>query len=289
MAFIIAEVGSNWWHPDKEHAKAEIKRAINEVAWAGADAVKFQIFTADLLYSKERAPSLWESASRFEYPLDLLGATKSMANSAGIEFWASVFSPSLIDDVAPYLDGIKVASGDITYVPLLKRAAQLSRDRKISISLSTGASTIVEILDAMNVIDRENPHLFYVFHCVSAYPAPVDTLDLESGIGFKHMMGVNGLGLSDHSLGYKASCYARAMGYTIFEKHFHPWGAEENLPDRSVSLGPDEFKEYVDAIREVEAILGTGSNNISRYEVNERRYARRGSDGLRPIDGVYIE
>src|SRR3990167_2408430 len=230
----IAEIGSNWYHPDKEAAKSEALRAISQAAYCGATIVKFQVFRSRTLYSEIRAKSLMNRARQYEFPISWLSAMKAHANRCGVKLWASIFDPEIIDQCAMYLDGIKVASGDLTYGPLLKAMADASARYRIPLALSTGAATEKEIADALYIVKRNY-----------------------------------------------AAALAVGMGYTHFEKHFHGWGAEDT-PDRSVSIGQDDFKKYIDGINYANAIVGEKRKRVHPSEIGERTMARRWKDGLRP-------
>ena len=275
----IAEIGSNWYHPDKEAAKSEALRAISQAAYCGATIVKFQVFRSRTLYSEIRAKSLMNRARQYEFPISWLSAMKAHANRCGVKLWASIFDPEIIDQCAMYLDGIKVASGDLTYGPLLKAMADASARYRIPLALSTGAATEEEIADALYIVERNAPYEIILFHCVSAYPAQDFAINLAGGTVFSN--SVDEIGFSDHTKGNYAAALAVGMGYTHFEKHFHGWGAEDT-PDRSVSIGQDDFKKYIDGINYANAIVGEKRKRVHPSEIGERTMARRWKDGLRP-------
>ena len=277
---IVAEVGSNWYTDNRSRARGNVVRSIAEAASAGATIVKFQIFTADTLYSKERAPAAWENIKKYEFPIDVLPDAHAMAIHVGVKLWATVFSPSLLDAIPlTYLDGIKVASGDLTYTELLKAMAKKSALHKIPLAISIGAANAQEIREAITTARLFDVHSLVMFYCVSSYPAPLESMNLASGMIFRDQ--VDAVGFSDHTLGCGAAVVATCLGYTYFEKHFAGWDSEVT-PDTSVSMNPDRFREYSNTIVGTQVIIGTSEKLIYRGEMSERINARRGPDGLRP-------
>ena len=273
---IIAEVGSTWVRRKPNEAKAAVKKSIEVAARCGATIVKFQIFTADTLYSKERAPEQWQTTKDNELPLEWLPMIREEANLRKVGLWASVFNEGLATEAAPYLDGIKIASGDITNLPLIKHAAQLADEHSLALGISTGAAEIEEISIVLELVYFK----CILFHCVSAYPAKAEWMNLKAGA----ILGSHAYktGLSDHTLSNLPAMIAVGMGYTVFEKHFMLSGTPHSCGDRVVSLYPDRFQKYVHAIRKAEKIVGSEIQKVHLQEADERIWARRGSDGLRP-------
>ena len=146
---VIAEIGSTWVRRKPNEAKAAIKKSIEVAARCGATIVKFQIFTADTLYSKERAPEQWQITKDNELPLAWLPWIRDEARERRVELWASVFNEGLATEAAPYLDGIKIASGDVTNLSLIKHVVRLTDEREIDFCLSTGAADADEIVAAI--------------------------------------------------------------------------------------------------------------------------------------------
>ena len=277
---IIAEVGSTWSRRKPNEAKAAIKKSIEVAARCGATIVKFQIFTADTLYSKERAPEQWQTTKDNELPLEWLPWIREEADKRKVSLWASVFNEDLATEAAPYLDGIKIASGDVTNIPLIEHVGNLVEKHYLDFGLSVGAAEVDEISFAAGyvVAFKMKP---VIFQCVSAYPAKAEWMNLAVGQELKDLYGVR-IGLSDHTLSNLPAMIAVGMGYTVFEKHFMLSGTPHNCGDRAVSLYPDRFQKYVNSIRKAEKIVGSEMRKVHPNEADERIWARRGSDGLRP-------
>lgn len=282
----IAEIGSNWQRPYEADAYVAACRSIREAAAQGATAVKFQLFRADSLYSKNRAPKQWKRARGYELPLDWLPGLADVAHECGVEFWCSVFAPGLVREAAQYLDAIKVASGDITYTELLITARAASFRRAIPLAVSTGAATEAEVWDVVRLwwkMWRHPAPDFYLFQCVSQYPAGAEQMNL-SVVQSEPFQEAHRVGLSDHTLTSTAAMLAVALGYSLFEKHVMLPGTPEDSPDYGHSLTPEQFGYYVKDIQRAESIVGSGRKEPTEAEAGERQWARRGADGLRPVE-----
>lgn len=284
---IIAEIGSTWARDSWPESEEAALRSVSEAARAGATAVKFQLFRADGLYSRERAPELHERVKRYELPLDWLQALREAANEEKVDLWASCFDYDVIHSDGWRFNCLKVASGDLTNKSLVDRlafaCAHFSMNTlglSYSMALSTGAATMEEVADALSWIGKYNvPHLT-LFHCVSAYPAPPLEMNLRAGLEFAG--GVDAVGLSDHTKTMQVAPLALALGYTAFEHHFKLPDTPDDNPDAGVAFTPVEFKMYVESLRWTEEVLGDGRKRPMPSEESERVWARRGEDGLRP-------
>jgi len=280
---VVAEIGSTWVRKKSNEAKAAIKKSIEVAARCGATAVKFQIFTADTLYSKERAPEQWQTTKDNELPLEWLSMIREEVDKRKVSLWASVFNTDLAIEAAPYLDGIKIASGDVTNLPLIKHVGALVEKYELNFGLSTGATEEDEISAAVETALALNTNSI-IFHCVSAYPAKAEWMNLAVGAGVLEYSYIKHIGLSDHTLSNLPAMIAVGMGYTVFEKHFMLSGTPQSCGDRVVSLYPDRFQKYVNSIRKAEQIVGSEVRKVHPKEADERIWARRGKDGLRPAN-----
>jgi len=282
----IAEVGSNWKASTYNESYKLAMSAIIQAANAGATIVKFQIFKADTLYSKMRAPKLWKRFQDYELPLEWLPDLQTQAHDAGVQIWYSVFDPNLIGQVAQYTDGLKLASGDLLYRPLYMEMAAVSEEYQIPMAISTGMANTEEIVLMLeDIVFSAKDEGIYLMNCVSSYPAKAEDYALNSiyDIGIEW---ADRIGLSDHTMDSLTAQLAVARGYTFFEKHFRPDNSYFS-PDAIVSMTPNGFKQYVQDIKLANQILGIYRKEPVASETNDRLWARRGSDGLRPTDGVY--
>ena len=258
--FIIAEAGVN--HNGSLDLALKLADAARE---AGADAVKFQTFKADLLtsagaglaaYQKATQPkgfSQLEMLRRLEIGPEFHRKLVSYCQRIGIEFLSSAFDERSADLLAELGVRIfKVPSGEITNLPYLHH---LARMRKPAI-LSTGMSTLGEVEEAVDVFRSHAVTDLTLLHCVTEYPAPFDQVNLRAMLTLGAAFGVP-VGYSDHTPGIEIAIAAVALGACVIEKHLT---LDRSLPgpDQAASLEPAEFGRMISAIRNVEKALGTG-------------------------------
>lgn len=275
--FIIAEAGVNH-NGDIKLAK----KLINVAKDAGADAVKFQTFKAEnvVIKNAEKAEYQKETTGIRESQYDMIKKLElteedfrelaDYAKKEGILFLSSPFDKESVDLLYELdVPAFKVASGEITNFPLLKYIAKKEKP----IILSTGMSTLGEVEEALNVIRSEGVRDVVLLHCVSNYPAKIEDINLRAMETLKHAFKVP-VGFSDHTLDITASIAAVALGACVIEKHFT---LDRKLlgPDHKASLEPNELKEMVKTIRDLEKALGDGIKRPTKDEVEIKRVARR--------------
>lgn len=275
--FIIAEAGINH-NGDIGLAK----KLIDVAREAGADAVKFQTFKTEEVVSKEAKKADYQKVttgaeeSQFDMIKKLELAENDFeelfarAQGKGIIFLSSPFdkgSVDLLDELG--VPAFKVASGEITNYPLLRHVAR----KKKPIILSTGMSTLEEIGEALEVIRGEGAEEIVLLHCISCYPAKIEDMNLKAMETLRHAFKLP-VGLSDHTLGITIPIAAVALGACVIEKHFT---LDKNLPgpDHKASLEPDELKQMVKAIRDVEKALGNGIRKPTVEEEEIKKIVRR--------------
>lgn len=271
--YVIAEAGVN--HNGRVDLAFEL---VDAAVATGADAVKFQVFDssnvategADLAdYQKEGETSRSQRAMLAQLELSAVevDAVARRARTAGISFAATPFdldSADLLDRLAvPFF---KVSSGDLTYVQLLRHLASKRRP----IILSTGMASLAEVRSAVRHLVGGS---FALLHCVSAYPAPVDEVNLLAMDVLREEFGVP-VGYSDHTVGIHVAVASVAMGACIVEKHL-TLDQQMAGPDHAASLEPDAFREMVRAIRTTESARGQRSKGLVSSEVGIREVARR--------------
>ena len=274
--FIIAEAGVNH-NGDIELAKELIDAARN----AGADAVKFQTFKAEKVvtqsaekaeYQKETTEkgSQYEMIKKLELTEEDFNDLADYAKKKNIVFLSSPFdkeSVDLLDEIN--VPVFKVASGELTNFPLLTHIAKKEKP----IILSTGMTTLGEVEEALNVIRSEGVNDIILLHCVSDYPAKMKDVNLRAMETLKRAFKLP-VGFSDHTRGITVPIAAVALGACVMEKHFT---LDKNLsgPDHKASLEPNELKEMVQAIRDVEKALGDGIKRPTKNEGAVKRVVRR--------------
>lgn len=274
--YVIAEMSGNHNH-DLDRAKL----LIAEAAKAGADAVKLQTYTADTITIRSERPEfrvkegLWEGRQLHELyeeahtPWDWHPILFDYAKELGITIFSSPFDPTAVD----FLDGLgapafKVASAEITDFGLIEYVASKGKP----VIMSTGMATDEEIEEAVAVFKATgNPDLI-VLHCISAYPTPVDGLNLNR-IGYlRDKLDVQ-IGLSDHSMGVMGGICSALAGAAVLEKHF-TISREDGGVDSAFSLDVVELKELCDSVKLAHASLGTFQNEVTDTEVGTRQFRR---------------
>ena len=263
--FIIAEAGSN--HNGRlEQAKKMIDAAVE----AGADAVKFQIFKAQNLYSKYtpefsylKGKNTYELIKSIETPREWIKELAGCCNEKNIDFLASAFDFEAVDLLDKYVPAFKIASVEIVDLELIKYAAEKGKPMIIS----TGMANLGEIEEAINAIKSVGNGDIILLHCNSLYPTPVEIVNLKAIETMKAAFNVP-VGFSDHTLGIHIPIVAVAMGACVIEKHFT---LDRTLPgpDHSFAIEPDKLKEMVRCIREVEKAKGSGIKEKSELESEE--------------------
>ena len=267
------------------------RQMIDAAAATGCDAVKFQTFRADALAAPHAGTADYQKANgagesqlqmlkRLELPYEAHQALKDHAGAKGILFFSTAFDPTSVN----FLQGLdipvwKIPSGEITNYPFLVRVAGMRKP----ILLSTGMSTSAEIQEALDVLVRNGASLddICVLHCNTAYPTPVEDVNLRAMPDFGDAFGT-AYGYSDHTLGHTVAVAAVALGARVVEKHFT---LDRNLPgpDHRASLEPGELKTMVAALRETQQAMGDGIKRASASEDKNKAVARKSLIAARPI------
>jgi N-acetylneuraminate synthase/N,N'-diacetyllegionaminate synthase len=275
--FIVAEAGVN--HNGDIHLAKEL---IDAAKNAGADAVKFQAFKAEKIATiyAEKADYQTRNAGKDKSQLAMLKKLEldekdirelyNYAQKNNIVFLSSAFdreSIDLLNDLG--VSAFKIASGEITNLPLLKYVAK----KKKPIILSTGMSTLDEIEQAVKVIRENGTKDIVLLHCVTSYPARKEDVNLRAIETLRRKFKLPA-GFSDHTLGVTIPIAAAALGAVLIEKHFT---LDKSLPgpDHKASLEPNELTEMVTAIRDVEKALGNGVRRLTEEEREIRKKVRR--------------
>ena len=274
--YFIAEIGSNF---DRDLSRA--KELISLAKEAGADAAKFQHYTAGSLVSdygfrqlgsRQSHQSSWKKSVFETYEdaslnRDWTAALKQTCDEAGITFFTSPYSPELVDYVDPFVPAYKVGSGDITWLEIIERMASKGKP----VLLATGASDLEDVRRAVDAALAVTPHLV-LLQCNTNYTAGQENyshLQLNVLREYEAMYPGIVLGLSDHMRGHVSVLGAVALGARVIEKHFTD-STDRDGPDHSFSMTPTTWREMVDRTRELEASLGDGRKKI---EENERETA----------------
>jgi sialic acid synthase SpsE len=277
--YVIAEIGSN--HDGSLDTALELVRAAAET---GADAVKFQSFTAETLAapSAERLQTFFRD---HRLPDEWLPTLAEAARGAGIDFMSTPFHLGAVQTLADVgAPALKVASGDLTNHLLLEACAATG----LPLIVSTGAAYLGDIERSLGVLADAGAHDVVVLHCTSSYPPRFADLNLRAMTTIAEAYGTR-VGYSDHSLGELASIIAVTLGASVIEKHFTLDKTLEG-PDHAASLDPAELHSFVASLRGVEVALGSAVKACQPIEAGNRDVVRRSIVAARKIAaGTTIE
>ncbi len=277
-AYVIAEAGVN------HNCDVQLGYKLIETAGAaGADAIKFQSYTAGKISTrvaprywfepKDPQGTQWDTFDKLDKLSDrdfksLLGH----ARHVGITAFSTPFDDEAVDFLASLdVPAYKIASADLTCHGLIERAARVGRP----MILSTGTSTLAEVEEALEVCARAGNQQVVLLHCTLKYPCPPEGINLRM---MEHLMrafpGVP-VGLSDHSLGISVPQAAVALGACMIEKHYTVDKTLPGSPDHHLSVDPPELRAMVEGIRTVEQALGRAQKGLEPLEADAHRFARR--------------
>lgn len=291
--FIIAEAGVN--HNGDE---ALAMRLVDIAAHCGADAVKFQTFSADKLVAKGTAKASYQARETGDGDQHSMLRALELSDAAhlrlaqscerqGIEFMSTPFDETAADMLLGLgMRRIKVPSGELTNLPFLRFLAT----KAVPLILSTGMADLQEIDRAVQEVKAVWAQLGHspsadaltLLHCTSNYPAEFKDVNLNAMQTIGREISVP-IGYSDHTLGIAVSTAAVALGATVIEKHF-TIDKRMSGPDHRASLNPDELKAMVDSIRAVEQCLGSANKAPTATELPIRALVRRSVTLLRDLE-----
>lgn len=274
--FVIAEVGSNH---NRDLNKA--KELIEIAAEVEADAVKFQTYSAETMYSKKtitpdylkgkmNQKSIWDLIKDIELPREWQGELADYSKSHGLIFLSTPFDYNAIDELEELnVLAYKVASFEIIDLEFLKKIAKTKKP----IILSTGMASLGDIEDALTAIREIGDYGLSILHCSINYPPSFVDLNLRAIQTLKQAFQLP-IGYSDHTMSTTIPSVAVALGASIIEKHF-TISRKLKGPDHKFALEPVELKEMIKNIRETEAALGSPVKTRSSSEDNLYKLARR--------------
>lgn len=271
--YFIADVGANH---DGELERA--LRLIDLAAEAGADAVKFQNFSAATIVSRTGFEQLggqiahqaaWSKPVYEVYEDASISAawTPRLAErcrARDVHYFTSPYDLDAVDAAAPFVPALKVGSGDITWTEIIDHMLQVG----VPLLLAAGASDQADVDRAMAVVSGHGPGVA-LMQCNTNYSGDVDAmrhLNLRVLLDWRARFPEVVLGLSDHTPGHLSACAALALGARVFEKHFTDDNARVG-PDHGFAMTPSTWAEMVEAVQLVDAALGDGTKRI---EANER-------------------
>ncbi|MCL4456663.1 MAG: N-acetylneuraminate synthase [Nitrospirae bacterium] len=277
--FIIAEAGVN------HNGSLDIARKMIDAASdAGSDAVKFQTFKAESIasrfaskaeYQKETTDadeSQIEMLKRLEFDRDAHIELMRHCTEKNIIFMSTPFDFESIDLLSDLgIKIFKIPSGEITNLPYLRKIGALKK----KVILSTGMSDLGEIEAALDILIKAGTtkNDITVLHCSTEYPAPYEEVNLKAMITIRDACKVK-TGYSDHTQGIEVAIAAAALGASVIEKHFT---LDRNMkgPDHKASLEPQELKNMVMAVRNIEKAFGDSNKRPFPSEIKNRGIVRK--------------
>jgi sialic acid synthase SpsE len=259
---IVAEIGSN------HDAKLEqAKQMIAVAAGAGVDAVKFQLFSADVLYPNHDGPYALMKAN--ELPRAWLPELAACAREHGLIFLASPFDTASVDALVEVgTPAIKLASSEVTNLPLMSHAAATG----LPLIIATGMCDLKDVQTAVETAAAAGNREIVLLQCASLYPAGARQVNLRAMDTLRVVFELP-VGFSDHTPGHLIAAAAVARGACLVEKHI-TLSRDLDGPDHGYALEPGEVAALVSALRDVEASLGSAFKDILP---EERPVARRES------------
>ena len=280
MPYLIAEIGVNH--------DCSVNTAIKMIKMAkkgGASAVKFQTYKAELLASKN-SPAYWDTKkekTRNQLELfkkyDLFGKKEyyklyNYCKKLKIDFLSTPFDEASVDLLNPLVPYFKIASSDITNYPLLKKIAQ----KKKIVFLSTGASTINEIKEALKILKSNGSPMIILLHCILNYPTKVNHANLRMITHLKSKFKKYIIGYSDHTLPTNeldSLMVAYLLGARVLEKHF-TLNKKKLGNDHYHSMNYLDLNNFIKKIKFINTLLGNSiTKEPIREEFKSRKNARR--------------
>lgn len=282
--YFIAEMSAN--HGGSFERALDIVRLASE---AGADCLKLQTYTADTMTLDSRGEEfmnrggLWDGTSMYDLygsaytPWEWHEPIKELCDELGLDFLSSPFDETSVD----FLEGLdpvayKIASFELTDIPLIRYAASKGRP----MIMSTGIATPEEIGEAVEACRDSGNEDVTLLKCCSCYPTDFAEMRLSLIPEIARRFGTR-VGLSDHSAGHLGAVAAVALGAQVVEKHLCV-GRDVETADSVFSMEPAEYREMVDAVREVEKAVTPCGWELPDREIRQRE-GRRSVYACAPI------
>ncbi len=293
--FVIAEIGVNHYDVAKKDQVDPLdaaKKMITAAAAAGADAVKFQTYKAEKLASryspaywdtsKEKTQSQYELFKKFDsFGEDEYRELAHFSREQEVVFLSTPFDFEAVDILDGLMPIFKISSSDITNTPFIQYIAR----RQKPIFLSTGASTVAEIDEAIKVIKQEGNDKIVVMHCILNYPTAYRDANLGMVSHLKALYPEYPVGYSDHTLPDPQMAVlttAVSLGARVIEKHFT---LDKSLPgnDHYHAMDPEDLKRFTRNLTFIHEIIGEIEKRPLESEMPARLYARRSIVAKRDI------
>lgn len=283
--FIVAEAGVN------HNGCVELAfKMVDEASNSGVDAIKFQTFKSEHVVSRQAPKARYQTETtggdesqldmvrRYELTDSQFEDVKRYCDRRGLLFLSTPFDIPSVDFLAGLgVPAIKIASGDVDNVPLLRVAARTG----LPLIVSTGMATLADVDGALRTVREAGGNVISILQCVSNYPADAADANLRAIPAMAAAFGIP-VGYSDHTLGCEVALAAVAFGACVLEKHFT---LDKTFagPDHRASLDPRELAALVKGVRLVEAAMGDGVKAPRPSEGDVRIVARRSLFSARDV------
>lgn len=279
--YFIADIAANH---DGDLGRA--KSLIHLAAKSGADAAKFQNFRAASIVSDlgfrqlgnhgshqaSWTKSVFDTYADASIPFDWTPILAETCREAGIEYLTAPYDIEAVDRVDPFVPAIKIGSGDVTWLEIIRHIASKSKP----VLLATGAADIGDVQRAMDAL-RETTDQIVLMQCNTNYTGSLENLryvNLNVLRTYATMFPDVVLGLSDHTPGHATVLGAVALGARVVEKHLTD-DVSRTGPDHGFSMDPRSWREMVERTRELEAALGSPEKRVAGNEVETVVLQRR--------------
>lgn len=276
--YVIAEIGSNF-----DGSKERAKMLIDKAAESGADAAKFQAFEADKIVSEYGFDGLkagfqsdwdkpvYETYENAELPREWIEELAAYTEEQGIDFLCTPYDRDAVDRLSDIdMPAYKIGSGDITWHSFLEYVAEQGKP----VILSTGASTLGEVEEAIDVIRSTGNDDIILLQSVTNYPSEFESANIRSMSMLREAFEVP-VGYSDHTPGSTVPLGAVSRGACVIEKHFTDDKSREG-PDHSFAMNIEEFDRMVTEIRDLNDALGSSQKVVYEEEETTIVLQRRG-------------
>ena len=275
--FTIAEAGAN-----HDGVLEKAIKLIDAAIEGKADSVKFQTYKASKLTTKT-APKYWDDGNPKETQFDVFKKLDTLsnddwkqifeyANKKNITCFSTPFDKDSVDLLYSLnVPAFKIASADITDIPLIKHVAS----KQLPIFISTGMADDEEIQYAINSIEDMGNHDIMIMHCITSYPTKPEDANLEMIKTLQKQFPKYLIGFSDHTLGTIISVFSTFYGAKCVEKHFTFDNDLKTSPDHRLSLNPQDFQTLVEQLRLASISKGSSQRISFQAESEAIKYARR--------------
>ena len=275
--FTIAEAGANH---DGDLKKAF--KLIDAAIEAKSDSIKFQTYTANKLVTKT-APKYWDDGKKDETQFDVFSKLDHLTNDNWKQIFEYAENKNFLCFSTPFdeesvdllykvgVPAFKIASADITHIPLIKHISQ----KNLPIFISTGMANDLEIKEAIDTIKNQGNNNIIIMHCITSYPTNPEDANLEMIRTLKTNYPEYVIGYSDHTLGTLIPTLSTIYGAKCIEKHFTFDSSLTISPDHRLSLDKFSFKTMVDQLKIAHSSTGSAIRDSFNSESESIKYARR--------------